>query len=258
MVEEGNTDTAPYGLGTYGSRSTPVSGAATAMACRKIKAKAQMIAAYMLEVHDDDLEWDVDRFTVKGNPERFKTMTELAWAAYHEVPPGMEPGLEAVNYYDPPNLTYPFGAYICVVDIDVDTGETKVRRFYALDDCGTRINPMIIEGQIHGGLTEAFGIAMGQEIHYDEQGNVHDRLADGLLPADRGRDAALGDRLHHHALAASSDRRQGRRREPECRRRAVFLQRGERRLRVPRVHPHPDAARRLAHLEAAEKLGLHG
>ena len=172
MVEEGNTDTAPYGLGTYGSRSTPVSGAATAMACRKIKAKAQMIAAYMLEVHDDDLEWDVDRFRVKGNPERFKTMTELAWAAYHEVPPGMEPGLEAINYYDPPNFTFPFGAYICVVDVDVDTGTTKVRRFYALDDCGTRINPMIIEGQIHGGLTEAFAIAMGQEIHYDEDGNV--------------------------------------------------------------------------------------
>ncbi|MGB8629512.1 MAG: aerobic carbon-monoxide dehydrogenase large subunit [Xanthobacteraceae bacterium] len=171
-VEEGNTDTAPYGLGTYGSRSTPVSGAATAMACRKIKAKAQMIAAYMLEVHDDDLEWDVDRFRVKGNPERFKTMTELAWAAYHQVPPGMEPGLEAINYYDPPNFTYPFGAYICVVDVDVDTGTTKVRRFYALDDCGTRINPMIIEGQIHGGLTEAFGIAMGQEIHYDDEGNV--------------------------------------------------------------------------------------
>jgi aerobic carbon-monoxide dehydrogenase large subunit len=171
-VEEGNTDTAPYGLGTYGSRSTPVSGAATAMACRKIKAKAQMIAAYVLEVHDDDLEWEVDRFRVKGNPERFKTMTELAWAAYHEVPPGMEPGLEAVNYYDPPNMTFPFGAYISVVDIDVDTGETTVRRFYALDDCGTRINPMIIEGQIHGGLTEAFAIAMGQEIHYDEAGNV--------------------------------------------------------------------------------------
>lgn len=172
MVEEGNTDTAPYGLGTYGSRSTPVSGAATAMACRKIKAKAQMIAAYMLEVHDDDLEWDVDRFRVKGNPERFKTMTELAWAAYHEVPPGMEPGLEAINYYDPPNFTYPYGAYICVADIDVDTGETKIRRFYALDDCGTRINPMIIEGQVHGGLTEAFAIAMGQELHYDETGNI--------------------------------------------------------------------------------------
>ncbi|HXL67201.1 MAG TPA: aerobic carbon-monoxide dehydrogenase large subunit [Xanthobacteraceae bacterium] len=182
-IEEGNTDTAPYGLGTYGSRSTPVSGAATAMACRKIKAKAQMIAAFMLEVHDDDLEWDIDRFRVKGNPERFKTMTELAWAAYNKVPPGMEPGLEAVNYYDPPNFTFPFGAYICVVDVDVDTGETKIRRFYALDDCGTRINPMIIEGQVHGGLTEAFAIAMGQEIHYDEDGNVTTAsLLDYFLP----------------------------------------------------------------------------
>jgi len=182
-IEEGNTDTAPYGLGTYGSRSTPVSGAATAMACRKIKAKAQMIAAYMLEVHDDDLEWDVDRFRVKGNPERFKTMTELAWASYNKVPPGMEPGLEAVNYYDPPNFTFPFGAYICILDVDVDTGETKIRRFYALDDCGTRINPMVIEGQIHGGLTEAFAIAMGQEIHYDENGNVTTAsLLDYFLP----------------------------------------------------------------------------
>jgi carbon-monoxide dehydrogenase large subunit len=182
-IEEGNTDTAPYGLGTYGSRSTPVSGAATAVAARKIKAKAQMIAAHLLEVHDDDLEWDVDRFRVKGNPEQFKTMTELAWAAYNKVPPGMEPGLEAVSYYDPPNMTFPFGAYICVLDVDVDTGTTKIRRFYALDDCGTRINPMIIEGQIHGGLTEAFGIAMGQEIHYDEDGNVTTAsLMDYFLP----------------------------------------------------------------------------
>ncbi len=183
MIEEGNTDTAPYGLGTYGSRSTPVSGAATAVAARKIKAKAQMIAAHLLEVHDDDLEWDVDRFRVRGNPERFKTMSELAWAAYHGVPPGMEPGLEAVSYYDPPNMTYPFGAYICVLDVDVDTGTSKIRRFYALDDCGTRINPMIIEGQIHGGLTEAFGIAMGQEIHYDDDGNVTTAsLMDYFLP----------------------------------------------------------------------------
>ena len=171
-VEEGNTDTAPYGLGTYGSRSTPVAGAAIAMAARKIKAKAQMIAAYMLEVHEGDLEWDVDRFRVKGNPDKFQTMTALSWAAYHQVPPGMEPGLEAVSYYDPPNMTYPFGAYICVMDIDVDTGAHKVRRFYALDDCGTRINPMIIEGQVHGGCTEGYAIAMGQEIAYDSDGNV--------------------------------------------------------------------------------------
>ena len=171
-VEEGDTDTAPYGLGTYGSRSTPVAGAATAMAGRKIRAKAQMIAAYLLEVHESDLEWDVDRFRVKGAPDRAKTMKEIAFAAYNKVPPGMEPGLEAVSYYDPPNMTYPFGAYVCVADVDVDTGVTSIRRFYALDDCGTRINPMIIEGQVHGGLTEALAIAMGQEIAYDATGNV--------------------------------------------------------------------------------------
>ena len=182
-VEEGDTDTAPYGLGTYGSRSTPVAGAATAMAGRKIRAKAQMIAAYLLEVHEDDLEWDADRFQVKGNPERVKTMAEIAFAAYNQAIPGIEPGLEAVSYYDPPSMTYPFGAYVCVVDVDVDTGVTDVRRFYALDDCGTRINPMIIEGQVHGGLTEALAIAMGQEIAYDETGNVHGgSLLDFFLP----------------------------------------------------------------------------
>ncbi|MCT8974695.1 aerobic carbon-monoxide dehydrogenase large subunit [Microbaculum marinisediminis] len=182
-VEEGDTDTAPYGLGTYGSRSTPVAGAATAMAGRKIRAKAQMIAAYLLEVHEDDLEWDVDRFQVKGNPEQHKTMAEIAFAAYNQAIPGLEPGLEAVSYYDPPNMTYPFGAYICVVDVDVDTGVTDIRRFYALDDCGTRINPMIIEGQVHGGLTESLAIAMGQEIAYDEIGNVKgSSLLDFFLP----------------------------------------------------------------------------
>ena len=182
-VEEGDTDTAPYGLGTYGSRSTPVAGAATALAGRKIRAKAQMIAAYLLEVHDDDLEWDVDRFAVKGAPERFKTMAEIAYASYNQAIPGLEPGLEAVSYYDPPNMTYPFGAYICVMDIDVDTGVADIRQFYALDDCGTRINPMVIEGQVHGGLTEALAIAMGQEIAYDEMGNVKTgTLMDFFLP----------------------------------------------------------------------------
>jgi carbon-monoxide dehydrogenase large subunit len=182
-VEEGDTDTAPYGLGTYGSRSTPVAGAATALAGRKIRAKAQMIAAYLLEVHDDDVEFDIDRFAVKGAPERFKTMAEIAYAAYHQAIPGVEPGLEAVSYYDPPNMTYPFGAYICVMEIDVDTGETQIRQFYALDDCGTRINPMVIEGQVHGGLTEALAIAMGQEIAYDEMGNVKTAtLMDFFIP----------------------------------------------------------------------------
>ena len=165
------------------------------------------------------------------------SMKDICWAAYNSVPPGMEPGLEAVSYYDPPNMTYPFGAYICVMDIDVDTGVYKIRRFYALDDCGTRINPMIIEGQVHGGLTEAFAIAMGQEIRYDDERQCRHRLVHGFLHADRGRDAALGDRLHRHAVAASPDRRQGRRRKPECRRRAGLLQRRQRRLLVPRLAP---------------------
>lgn len=182
-IEEGDTDTAPYGLGTYGSRSTPVAGAAAAMAGRKIRAKAQMIAAYLLEVHDNDVEFDVDRFVVKGAPEQFKTMKEIAYAAYNQAIPGLEPGLEAVSYYDPPNMTYPFGAYVCVMDIDVDTGVPEIRRFYALDDCGTRINPMVIEGQIHGGLTEALAVALGQEIAYDDMGNCKTgTLMDFFLP----------------------------------------------------------------------------
>lgn len=171
-VEEGDTATAPYGLGTYGSRSTPVAGAAVARASRKIREKARRIAAHLLEVSPDDVEFDLDRFTVKGAPDQTKTMKEIAWAAYNNVPAGMEMGLEAVDYYDPPNFTFPFGAYVCVLDVNRFTGEWKVRRFYALDDCGTRINPMIIEGQIHGGLTEGLAVAMGQELPYDEQGNV--------------------------------------------------------------------------------------
>ncbi len=183
QIEEGDTSTAPYGLGTYGSRSTPVGGAATAMAARKIRDKARKIAAHLLEVPEGDLEWDIDRFKVKGVPGQEKTMKEIAWAAYNNVPEGMEMGLEAVDYYDPPNFTYPFGAYLAVVDIDRYTGETKVRRFYALDDCGTRINPMIIEGQIHGGLTEAFAVAMGQKLEFDEGGNLlSNSLMDYFVP----------------------------------------------------------------------------
>jgi carbon-monoxide dehydrogenase large subunit len=110
-------------------------------------------------------------------------MTEIAYASYNQAIPGLEPGLEAVNYYDPPNMTYPFGAYVCVVDVDADTGVTDTRRFYALDDCGTRINPMIIDGQVHGGLTESLAIAMGQELNYDEIGNVSGgSLLDFYLP----------------------------------------------------------------------------
>jgi carbon-monoxide dehydrogenase large subunit len=154
------------------------------MAARKIRAKAQKIAAHLLEVGEGDLEWEVDRFKVKGNPGQFKTMKDIAMAAHtSNLPDGMEKGLDASEYYDPPNMTFPFGAYVCVVDIDRFTGEPKVRRFYALDDCGTRINPMIIEGQIHGGLTEAFAVAMGQAVPFDENGNhLGNSLMDYFLP----------------------------------------------------------------------------
>ena len=181
-VEEGDTDTAPYGLGTYGSRSTPVAGAAAARAARKIRDKAKKIAAHVLEVSESDLEWEIDSFVVPGSDVSI-TMKDIAMAAYSNVPEGLEHGLETTDYYDPPNFTYPFGAYVCVVDIDRFTGDVKVRRFFALDDCGTRINPMVIEGQIHGGLTEAYAIAMGQEIVYDETGNVLGAsLMDYFLP----------------------------------------------------------------------------
>jgi aerobic carbon-monoxide dehydrogenase large subunit len=183
QVEEGDTDTAPYGLGTYASRSTPTAGAAAAMAARKIKAKAKKIAAHLLEVGEDDLEWNVDRFQVKGSPDKHKTIQQIAFAAYTNHPQGMEAGLEATHYYDPPNLTFPFGSYICVVDIDKGTGEIRIRRFVAVDDCGNIINPMIVEGQIEGGLTMGLAPAMFEEIVYDENGqNLTGTFADYLLP----------------------------------------------------------------------------
>jgi carbon-monoxide dehydrogenase large subunit len=182
-VEHGDTDTAPYGLGTYASRSTPTAGAATAVAARKIREKAKLIAAHVLEVSPDDLEWRDYKFQVKGAPGRAMTMSEVAFAAYTNHPLGMEAGLEAVDYYDPPNLTFPFGAYVCVVDIDRGTGEVKIRRFLAVDDCGNIINPMIVEGQIHGGLTMGIAPALFEEISYDELGNMRQAtLMDYLLP----------------------------------------------------------------------------
>ena len=171
-VEEGDTDTAPYGLGTYASRSTPTAGAAAAMACRKIKAKAKKIAAHLLETSEDDLEWEVGKFSVKGVPDKAVTIQDIAFAAYTNHPQGLEAGLEATHYYDPPNLTFPFGSYIAVVDIDSGTGEVKVRRFMAVDDCGNIIIPMIVEGQIHGGLTQGLAPALFEEISYDDEGNI--------------------------------------------------------------------------------------
>jgi carbon-monoxide dehydrogenase large subunit len=184
-VIHGDTDTTPYGLGTYGSRSTPVSGAATALVARKVRERARIVASALLEVSPADLEWEKGRWFVTGDPEQGATIQEIAMAARGsvELPPGIEAGLDAEIVYDPPNLTFPFGAYICVVDIDPDTGKVKVRRFIAVDDCGTRINPMIIEGQIHGGLTDGVGIALMEQISFDEEGNcLAASLMDYLIP----------------------------------------------------------------------------
>jgi carbon-monoxide dehydrogenase large subunit len=182
-IEEGDTDTAPYGLGTYASRSTPTAGAAAAVAARKLRDKARKIAAYLLEVSEEDLEWEVGKFFVKGAPEKSKTIQELVFAAYTNHPQGMEAGFEATHYYDPPNLTFPFGSYICVVDIDPETGSIKIRRFVAIDDCGNIINPMIVQGQIHGGLTQGLAPAMFEELIYDEDGNMlNGSFMDYLVP----------------------------------------------------------------------------
>ena len=184
-VVNGDTDRTPFGLGTYGSRSTPVSGAATAVVARKVRDRARIVAAAMLEASADDLEWEKGRFFVKGDPERGKTIQEIAMGAHGSVhlPDGVEGGLDAETVYNPPNLTYPFGAYICVVDVDPGTGKVAVRRFQAIDDCGTRINPMIIEGQIHRGLTDGVGMALMEIIDFDEQGNcLGGSFMDYLLP----------------------------------------------------------------------------
>jgi len=153
------------------------------MVARKLRDKAKKIASHLLEAAEEDLEWENGKFYVKGSPDKAKTIQEIAFAAYTNLPEGMEAGLEGVHYYDPPNMTYPFGTYAVVVDVDKGTGQIKVRRMVAVDDCGVRINPMIVEGQIHGGLTEGFGIAFMELITFDAEGNcIGSSFTDYLLP----------------------------------------------------------------------------
>jgi carbon-monoxide dehydrogenase large subunit len=185
QVVKGDTDQTPFGLGTYGSRSTPVSGAAAAMVARKVRDKARIIASGMLEVSVADLEWEKGSFHVSGDPSKSVTIQDIALRAHGagDLPDGIEGGLDAQVCYNPSNLTYPHGAYICVVDVDPGTAEVKVRRFIAVDDCGTRINPMIIEGQVHGGLTDGVGMALMEIIAFDEDGNcLGGSLMDYLIP----------------------------------------------------------------------------
>ena len=187
-VIHGDTDTTPFGLGTYGSRSTPVSGAAAALAARKVRDRARIVASAMLEAAPEDLAWEKGppaRWFVRGDPEQGATIQEIAMAARGSVPlpAGVESGLDAETVYDPPNLTFPFGAYVCVVDVDPGTAKVRVRRFVAVDDCGTRINPMIVEGQIHRGLTDGVGMALMEQIAFDELGNcLGASLMDYLIP----------------------------------------------------------------------------
>jgi carbon-monoxide dehydrogenase large subunit len=208
-VVHGDTDRTPFGLGTYGSRSTPVSGAAAAVTARKARDKAKHIAAAMLEAAPDDLEWETGRWFVKGSPQHGATIQEIAFAAHGtlDLPEGVEGTLDSETVYDPPNLTFPFGAYICVVDIDSGTGQVKVRRFIAVDDCGVRINPMIVEGQIHGGLADGVGMALMELIAFDEEGNcLNGSFMDYLIPtALECPDWELGETVTpspHHPLGA--------------------------------------------------------
>jgi aerobic carbon-monoxide dehydrogenase large subunit len=184
-VVHGDTDRTPFGLGTYGSRSTPVSGAAAAVVARKVRERAKIVAAEMLEASPDDLDWSDGRWQVRGDPEKARGIAEIAMAAHGalELPEGVEGHLDAEAVYNPPNLTHPFGAYICVTDVDPGTGEVAIRRFIAVDDCGVRINPMIVEGQVHGGLADGVGMALMQVIAFDADGNcLGGSFMDYLLP----------------------------------------------------------------------------
>jgi len=184
-VFHGDTDLTPMGWGTYGSRTTAVGGAALVLATRKVKEKARAMAAHLLEAAVEDMDYEDGKFFVKGSKDKAKTiqdvalMTHVAW----NMPAGMEAGLEASTFYDPPNFTYPYGSHIAVVEIDPQTGEVTLQRYVALDDCGPQINPVIVEGQVHGGVVQGIGQALWEEAIYDEAGQlVTGSMLDYALP----------------------------------------------------------------------------
>ena len=185
-VMHGDTGTGPFGLGTYGSRSLAVGGESLARSALKVADKAKRIAAHLLEAAPEDIELQDGKYSVRGSPDKGLTLAEISGAAYvpENLPDGMEPGLEETTFYDPENFTFPFGAHACIVDVDVETGKVNVERYVAVDDCGPAINPMLIEGQIHGGIVHAIGQALFERIHYDEDGQlVTGTFVDYALPS---------------------------------------------------------------------------
>ena len=184
-VFHGDTDTTPMGWGTYGSRTTAVGGAALILATRKVKEKAKLVAAHLLEAAVEDMDYADGKFFVKGSPDKAKTIQDIALMANvaWNMPPGIESGLEASMFYDPPNFTYPFGSHLALVEIDRETGHVHLKRYVAVDDCGPQINPVIVEGQVHGGVVQGIGQALWEEAVYDEFGQlITGSMLDYALP----------------------------------------------------------------------------
>ena len=173
-VVHGDTDTTPMGWGTYGSRTTVVGGAAVALTMRKLRDKARVIAAHLLEADEADIEYDDGKFFVRGAPDRAQTIQDIALQANvaWNLPEGIEPGMEASTYYDPPNFSYPFGAHAAIVSVDPDNGHITLDRYVAVDDCGPQINPMVVEGQVHGGVVQGAGQALWEGAVYDDSGQL--------------------------------------------------------------------------------------
>ena len=172
-VIHGDTSMGPEGRNTYGSRSLATGGEAVAKATDKVVAKVKAIVAAELEAAPEDIEVANDKFSVRGSPDKGMALADVAGIAYvGAVPEGMEPGLEETTFYDPENFVFPFGAHACVVDVDPETGKVKVVRYVAVDDCGNAINPMLIDGQIHGGVVHGIGQALYERVHYDESGQL--------------------------------------------------------------------------------------
>jgi carbon-monoxide dehydrogenase large subunit len=173
-IVHGDTGAIPFGMGTYGSRSTAVGGSAVWTAVQRIKEKGKKIAAHLLEAAEVDLEYVDGRFAVKGSPERAKTFGEIALMAYlvHNYPEGLEPGLEATSFFDPQNFVFPFGSHVCVVEVDADTGRVRILRYVAVDDVGRVVNPMIVDGQVHGGIAQGAAQALWEYAAYDENAQL--------------------------------------------------------------------------------------